>query len=144
VDLIAARPEVARQPQSGFQRRVRKALVAARLPEPELEHPVRLPSGRLAYLDMAYVGARLAIEADSYRHHSSRTDWSWDRTRNSELVALGWGVLAVTYHDLEENPAAFVDKVRRRLDLWYSGAVQQPPNTEHRKPQPPGELGRCG
>ena len=87
---------------------------------------MQLPSGRMAYLDAAYVGPRLAIEADSYRHHSSRTDWSRDRTRNSELVTLGWGVLTVTYHDLEVNPAAFVNKVRRRLDLWHSGAVEQP------------------
>jgi len=87
---------------------------------------VQLPSGRMAYLDAAYVGPRLAIEADSYRHHSSRTDWSRDRTRHNELVAMGWRVLPVTYHDLEENPAGVAHQVGRCLDLWHPGAVEQP------------------
>ncbi len=49
-----------------------------------------------------------ALEADSYAHHGSRSAWARDHTRNAELVAAGWRVLPVTWHDLTRRPAAVV------------------------------------
>jgi len=113
--LLSARSRDVRQPQSDFECGLRDALTGAGLPAPEPQYPVRLPQGRMAYLDFAYPEARLALEADSYVHHSSLTDWSLDHTRNSELVALGWRVLPVTYRELELHPAATADRVGRAL-----------------------------
>jgi very-short-patch-repair endonuclease len=66
-------------------------------------------------LDFAYPEERLAIEADSYRHHSSLTDWSRDRVRNNELVALGWRILPITVLDLAHRPGHVADQVTRAL-----------------------------
>jgi very-short-patch-repair endonuclease len=113
--LLIARSGDARQPQSDFERRLREVLGGAGLPAPEPQYPVRLRRGRMAYLDFAYPGACLALEADSYVHHSSLTDWSLDHARNTELVALGWRVLSVTYRELELDPVAVADQVGRAL-----------------------------
>lgn len=64
---------------------------AARLPLPATQYEVRLPSGRAAVLDYAYPQRLLALEADSYRHHSSRLDWARDHTRNRLLMAMAGG-----------------------------------------------------
>ena len=64
-------------------------------------------------MDFAFLAARLGVEVNSYLHHSSLTDWSHDQERNGELVALGWRVLPVTPHEIEEDPAAALDRMPR-------------------------------
>ncbi|HMC08226.1 MAG TPA: type IV toxin-antitoxin system AbiEi family antitoxin domain-containing protein, partial [Actinomycetota bacterium] len=103
--LLDERSGTSRPARSPFERLLWKALCDHGLPVPEREFPVRLPEGRMAYLDLAYPQALLAIEADSYLHHSTLTDWSRDRLRNNELLTLGWRVLPVTFVDLRRSPA---------------------------------------
>jgi very-short-patch-repair endonuclease len=67
--------------------------------------------------DFAYPDALLALEADSYRHHSSLSDWSRDRARNNELVALGWRILPVTFDDLRARPRMIAEQVRSSLAI---------------------------
>jgi very-short-patch-repair endonuclease len=99
-----------------------KVLAKAGLPLPVREFPIRLADGREKYIDLAYPEALLAVEADSYRWHSSLKDWSEDRARNNELIALGWRVLPVTYHDLRTNPGRVADQVRRCLEVCRKAA----------------------
>ena len=42
-----------------------EALIAAGLPAAVQQHPVALPSGRIAYLDLAYLDCRLDVEIDA-------------------------------------------------------------------------------
>jgi very-short-patch-repair endonuclease len=91
--------------ESTFERRLFAPLREAGLSLPVPQHPVQLPSGHTRYIDLAYPEARLAIEADSYEHHSSRADWARDHTRNSWLVALGWRLLPITWDDLANGTA---------------------------------------
>jgi very-short-patch-repair endonuclease len=113
--LLANRPPEGRAPQSQFEVGLLRLLRKQKIPAPSCQHAVRLPSGRTVYIDFAYPDHHLAIEADSYRYHSSLTDWSRDRTRNSALVALGWRILHVTYQDLERRPEVVADQVVRSL-----------------------------
>ncbi|MFN2590069.1 MAG: endonuclease domain-containing protein [Actinomycetota bacterium] len=73
--------------------------------------------GRTARVDFAFPRARLALEADSYRYHSSPRDWSRDRTRHNALIAAGWRVLPITYSDLVGNPAGVAEQIARCLDV---------------------------
>ena len=98
-----------------------RILAEAGLPLPEREYEVRLPDGRLKRIDFAFVDIRLGIEADSYRHHSSLTDWSRDHERNQELVALGWQILPITYDQMVRDPAGVADLIRRTLDQRRAG-----------------------
>src|SRR5438876_79995 len=52
---------------------------------------------------------------DGYRYHSSLTDWSRDRTRHNELIALGWRILPVTFTVLNTDPIAVANQVARCL-----------------------------
>jgi very-short-patch-repair endonuclease len=126
-DLLADRTSDRPRSQSTFERRLFALLRAAGLPLPCTQHEVRLDGGRRAFLDFAYPDVLFAIEADSYRHHSSRTDWSRDRTRNNLLIAAGWRILPVTWDDLVLRPTELVALVARGLkeNPRYVGEIVQ-------------------
>jgi very-short-patch-repair endonuclease len=112
-DLLASRRGGPRWTQSEFERRLLRLFQRAGLPLPVPQFEVRLPDGRRAFLDYAWPGVRLALEADSYRHHAGRLAWSRDHTRNTMLVSVGWRILPVTWEDLVKTPAELVALVRR-------------------------------
>ena len=115
--LLLDRPTGVMTAESRFEMRLFKALRIHGLPEPLAQYRVRLGNGHFARIDFAFPEVRLAIEADSYRHHSSRTDWSRDRVRNNQLVALGWRVLPVTYQELATDPHAVAHQVAQCLEV---------------------------
>ncbi len=81
------------------------------LPVPQFE--VVLPNGRRAFLDFAWPDVRLALEANSYRHHAGRLAWSRDNTRNRAVIAVGWRIVPVTWEDLVGAPDELVAMVLR-------------------------------
>jgi very-short-patch-repair endonuclease len=124
--LLEDRAAIRRHPHSRFETRLLRMLKARGLPPPKCQHRVELPSGRKVRVDFAYPEAMLAIEADSYRHHSSLTDWSRDHVRNNGLMSLGWRVLPVTHQDLTVRPALIADQIARLLVGTEVGAVVRP------------------
>jgi very-short-patch-repair endonuclease len=67
-------------------------------------------------VDVVFPDAKLALEVQSYRHHSSRTDWAHDQTRSAGLVAAGWRVFPVTKESLSgAGRARFVKMLRAAL-----------------------------
>ena len=113
--LLAARDDAYLAPDSELE-----ALLSAVLTGAGLEQPARQvalggaeePVGRV---DFAYRGARLVIEADSRRHHSSRLDWEADHRRDALLLASGWQVLRFTWDQLAHRPSEVVAAVRGAL-----------------------------
>jgi very-short-patch-repair endonuclease len=84
-------------------------------------------SGLYAMVDLADVGRRLAVEADSYEHHGNRRGFRKDVRRYSELVVFGWAVLRFTWEDVMLQPAYVLWALtswRRRSEGF---AVQAPP-----------------
>ena len=135
LDELATGP---RQPESRLELRLLKTLREHGVSLPVPQFPVRLPNGTLARLDFAYPDVRLALEADSYRHHSTVAAWSRDRVRNNELIALGWRILPVTYRDLVTDPSAIADQVARCLrqsggnDVWKKRRGNRAQSSKHR------------
>ena len=111
--LLAARRDGPRGTQSEFERRLSTLLRRAGLPPPVPQFEVVLPGGRRAFLDFAWPDLRLALEADSYRHHGGRLAWARDHTRNNVLISLGWRIVPVTWDDLVETPEELITLVRR-------------------------------
>lgn len=70
------------------------------------------PVGRV---DFAYLGARVVVEADSRKHHTSLTDAEADRWRDLELAAAGFVVVRVTWRQLVTDPERFVAGLRKLL-----------------------------
>jgi restriction endonuclease-like protein/putative AbiEi antitoxin of type IV toxin-antitoxin system len=106
-----------------FERRVVRLLVAHGLPAPVTQYMVRLPSGGQRRLDAAYPDARLAIECDSYRYHSSKRGWARDHTRMAELVAMGWRLLPVSSDDVDHRPLLIVGQVSIALSAAVTRAT---------------------
>jgi len=113
--LLAERQGRRRHADSEFQRLFRRLLVEAGIELPAFEHPVRLSDGRMVFLDAFFEDRCLGIEIDSYIHHSTLTDWSRDRTRAAELVALGIRMMSITTVELRDDRDAVLDRLRRAL-----------------------------
>ncbi len=69
----------------------------------------RAPAGRVDFVDRA---ARVVIEADSRRYHSSWLDVQADHQRDLVLAAAGWRILRVNWHQLIKEPELFIAAVK--------------------------------
>jgi hypothetical protein len=103
---------------------VLKVFRHASLPPSVGQYPVQLP-GRRVKLDRAWPEAKLAVELDGARHHTSPEDRRKDLARDRELAALGWVVLRFTYADVVRDPEGVRAKVlevyRARLEQFRVG-----------------------
>jgi very-short-patch-repair endonuclease len=86
------------------------------LPEAVLQHEVWHAGRLVARVDAAYPAHRLAVELDGFEHHTSMTAFQRDRSRQNELVALGWTVLRFTWHDITRRPDHVADTIRAAID----------------------------
>jgi very-short-patch-repair endonuclease len=84
-------------PESRLETRVLRAIRAARLPKPVIQH--RVGPYRV---DFAYPTHYIAIECDGYKYHSSRRSFDADRARGNALLRAGWTVLRVTWSDIDD------------------------------------------
>lgn len=66
-------------------------------------------------LDWAVPDRMVALEADSWRHHSGRAAWSADRARNDRLEGLGWRFVSVTHHGLTVEPDLLDARIRQSI-----------------------------
>lgn len=78
-------------------------------------YPVRADGRLVAVVDVALVGARVAIEVDGMAHHVDVDRFQRDRQRQNALTALGWTVLRFTWADLTQRPEYVVAAVRAQL-----------------------------
>ncbi|HVL89580.1 MAG TPA: DUF559 domain-containing protein [Actinomycetota bacterium] len=113
-DLLAARPAGVTVPESPLETMFVRLVHDHGLPQPTHQHALRL-GGRRMRLDFAYPQAKVAIEADGYRHHNGRRSWESDRERRNLLTAAGWRVLQITWTDVDEHPAETASRIRRLL-----------------------------
>lgn len=112
-DVIALRLPGDRRAGSTLESEALAILRAAGLPEPVLQHPVRRPDGRVAFIDLAYPDARVGIEVDGWAFHTQRGAFDNDRERGNDLVLLGWQILHFT---ATTPPDQLVSTVRQALD----------------------------
>lgn len=112
------------RPESVLERRLLQAIRDAGLPRPTLQHEVRAAGVLVARIDVAYVEARLAIEAEGFRWHSGRQRTERDARRQSRLAAAGWRVMRVTWDQLERRPEEVIDAIRRALGSTPPGGAR--------------------
>lgn len=90
-------------------------------PEPEINARVHGADGTyLGKFDLAYRGARLAIEYEGDHHRTDREQWRRDIRRVERFAAHGWRTMRVTDDDLGPHADAFIARVgahlARRID----------------------------
>jgi very-short-patch-repair endonuclease len=66
-------------------------------------------------VDFVYRAAKVVIEADSRRYHSSWLDVQADHRRDLLLAAAGWTIVRVNWHQLIAEPELFIAAVRAFL-----------------------------
>jgi hypothetical protein len=101
--------------ESPPERLVARALVAVGLPEPVAQHVVRIDGQFVARVDLAYPEARLAIEYDSFEHHTGKVALVRDSARRNALAAAGWTVLSATAVDVRSGCRQLARDLRRLL-----------------------------
>jgi very-short-patch-repair endonuclease len=69
----------------------------------------------IARVDGAVPKLKLAIEIDGFEHHSSPEAFQRDRSRQNELVALGWTVLRFTWSDIVDHPEKVARQIRQAI-----------------------------
>jgi very-short-patch-repair endonuclease len=90
------------------------------LPRSVGQYRVQLPD-RVVKLDRAWPEAKLAVELDGARHHTSPENRQADLARDRALAAAGWIVLRFTYADVLRDPAG----VRARVLQVYRMRLSQ-------------------
>jgi very-short-patch-repair endonuclease len=87
---------------------------------PVRQYRMALPSGNVRW-DFAYPHICLAIECDSYRHHSDRQALDRDREKDAEAGLVGWSVLRFTWAQINYRPEWVLQTIRKRMALLSSG-----------------------
>ena len=68
----------------------------------------------VARVDFAWPEAKVALECESYEHHSGRVAWKLDVTRLNEVASLGWIVQRGTNEDAN-NPGPLIARLERLI-----------------------------
>lgn len=101
--------------ESVFESRLFASIKKAGLPLPTRQHTVRLPSGKRARIDFAYVRERVAVEALGFADHGARLRWEKDQARHADLAALGWIVIPITWRMLRRDPSGVAERIAAAL-----------------------------
>ena len=103
---------------SSQETRTRLALMRYGLPEPCVNHMVRLENGQVIFLDLAYPELRIAIEYDGGYHRFSSQQVLRDDKRREALETMGWLYIKVTVLDLRtpEAEAELAQRVAMRCE----------------------------
>jgi very-short-patch-repair endonuclease len=109
--LVEARERGGVVPDSVLETRTLRLIRAGGLPEPILQHEVRVGDRVIAVIDFAWPEAMLAVEADGYRWHSGRARWQHDLVRRNALGKLGWRSVHITWWDLVERAHETVEEI---------------------------------
>jgi hypothetical protein len=114
-ELLLARGPGYVAPASGLEGRFLRLLHDAGMPLPERELDVGDASTWVGRVEFVYRQARVLVEIDSHRHHSSLLDLEADKARDNRLMAAGWRVLRVSDLMLRERPEGVVSLVGTAL-----------------------------
>lgn len=86
---------------------------AAKLPVPDEEYP--LPWEPWKRFDLAFPDAKLAVELDGIRYHSTPDQMRADRQRDRDAQTNAWTVLRFTWDDLVNQPDRFIKHLQEHL-----------------------------
>jgi very-short-patch-repair endonuclease len=95
------------------ERRLHRLLRRANISGWQPNYAVWVAGELVAVVDVALPAARLAIEVDGMAYHVDVDRFRRDRSRQNDLVALGWTVLRFTWADLTERPGYVIAMIRR-------------------------------
>jgi very-short-patch-repair endonuclease len=81
------------------------------LPEPARQFNIFDGPRFVARVDFAYPQWKIALEYESYEHHTGRAALDRDNPRRNALIALGWKPLGITGNDVRTGGALVSMKI---------------------------------
>jgi very-short-patch-repair endonuclease len=100
--------------RSRLEARLLPRLIEEGLPSPRCNVKLNVDGNRLE-VDMLWDEQRLAIETDGEETHGTRVAFQRDRWRDQLLVAAGYRTARVTWRQVQDEPAAVVNRIARML-----------------------------
>ena len=110
-DLIAQRSPNHAPTHSELEDLFLRIVRWGRFAESTRQYPFELAHTTI-HTDFAYPELSLAIECDSYAWHSDREQFDRDWQRDTELQALGWKVVRLTWAQLRYDPNYVIRQLR--------------------------------
>ena len=101
--------------KSPLEAKVLPIVLRGGAPEPRLNAPVRLATGKTIEVDFLWEEQRFVVEADSRSFHGTDAAAERDRWRDRELMRVGYSTLRVTHLAAEQEAAAIAETIRERL-----------------------------
>lgn len=102
------------KPWSAAERLAHRLLRRAHIVGWKANHDITV-DGVLYFIDIAFRGARLAVEIDGRLHETDPYVFENDRLRQNALVRAGWRVLRFTYAMLVDDPEYVIEAIRSAL-----------------------------
>lgn len=101
---------------SPMETRLRLLVVLAGLPEPVVNHTLRLKDGSWQVrFDLSYPQWRIAIEYDGRQHAESDRQWQHDIDRRELMDRLDWRLIVVRSPDLFVDPSGTLRRITEAL-----------------------------
>jgi very-short-patch-repair endonuclease len=124
--LLDTRATIDGVTDSMFETRLIQVLRRAGLPEPDRQIELYDEDAFIGRFDCGYQPARIVIEADSVRHHHSRSRFEADRARRTRAEAIGWRVPTFTWRQVTRRPLWVAERTAAILDAtgwpWRSAS----------------------
>ncbi len=102
-DLVAARDPLGGIPESVMETKLKRLLRRHGLPTPVFQHVICHQGRFVARVDAAYPELRIAIEFDSYEHHTGKLAVVRDNDRRNQLINIKWRTVTFTTADLQSD-----------------------------------------
>ncbi len=115
--VLASRPAWRKPPGSKLELRVEDAIVAAGLPCPERNIPIRLLTGDVIHPDFLWRPEQAVLEVDHVTWHGGGLDGTYDKWRDRQLARLGILSLRIMDQDVETRLAASITELGEILRM---------------------------
>ncbi|MEN2737714.1 DUF559 domain-containing protein [Microbacterium sp. X-17] len=109
--LAHVRPDT----DSAMETVLRMSLVGAGLPEPVVNRPIRVASGRELHGDLVYAEPQIVVEYDGDHHRTDARQYYGDIDRIWALESSGWRVVRINRSHLDNGAAVAIARVRAAL-----------------------------
>jgi very-short-patch-repair endonuclease len=116
-ELLRNLDPLAGVPESAMETKLKQLLRRHGLPMPQFQYEIWHEGRFVARVDAAYPEHRIAVEYDSYEHHTGKEAIVRDNDRRNALKGLRWRTVTFTAVDIQRDGGHALDALRAELDL---------------------------